>query len=478
MGQRDGFAISPSTEGLVWGVAAVMRFTINVSGGYPALFLKIVSPHARLEHPHASFWKMPCIQFTDLSVEAQYPMTRQSFLAPAVLFCAMLCVLVGAMAFFLGPQDISSLSMVLPVEVTNSFGESTLPTQVHNPEDVALLQRMSQMILQRRCPTNAHLEFVFPHVPKAGGRSLEMTFNAVDVLRTDVRYRYISLEPRSRTHNFTLKTAHRNFAQLARDLRCDSLTCEATSETFCRRWMYAIREPVSRFISAFYTSTGRSDGGHFVCAVNSTARRNIAADPDLSIEDWARLPREERDKCRGVFNVYVNFLAPELRDDPKRQFVLAKQRLTSVLSWTFIMDELAESFELFSYIFGSDLVHHVPAFNYNKYEKKLSARAQKVIEEHNLYDIELYKHALKHHRIMVDLMRADSSDPFYNKTPFRCDKDVVCWDKLDRRGSTWDVTQAADWEKHFPSKEQAKMRQLCAPRRGCWREDLADSKFT
>ncbi|GBG30892.1 Hypothetical Protein FCC1311_071132 [Hondaea fermentalgiana] len=410
--------------------------------------------------------------------KAQYLTTKQCILALAVLFCAMSCVFVGAMVFFLGPQEISSLSMNLPLGKTNMLDESTSPTQVDDPEDVALLHRTSQMILQRRCPANAHLEFVFPHVPKAGGRSIETTFNAVDFLRTEARHHHVSLEPRSRTHNFTLQNGHRDFAQLARDLRCNSLTCEVTSENFCRRWIYAVREPVARFVSAFYTSTGRSDGGHFLCAVNSTAKRIIAADPDLSIEDWARLPREERDKCRGVFNVHVNFLAPELRNDPKRQLELAKQRLTSVMSWTLIVEELAESFELFSYIFGSDLVHHVPAFNYNKYEKKLSAHAQKVIEEHNLYDIELYKHALEHHRIMVDLMRADSSDPFYNKTPFRCDKDVVCWDKLAGRGSTWGVTQAPAWQKHFPSKGQAKTRQLCAPRRGCWREDLADSKFT
>eukprot|EP00512_Aurantiochytrium_limacinum_P005105 CAMPEP_0171506284 /NCGR_PEP_ID=MMETSP0958-20121227/12819_1 /TAXON_ID=87120 /ORGANISM="Aurantiochytrium limacinum, Strain ATCCMYA-1381" /LENGTH=190 /DNA_ID=CAMNT_0012042775 /DNA_START=1 /DNA_END=575 /DNA_ORIENTATION=+ len=162
-------------------------------------------------------------------------------------------------------------------------------------------------------------------------------------------------------------------------------------------------------------------------------------DPDFTIEEWARLPLEERERCSPSFNLHVRYLAPEYPDDTPEQLEVAKARLASI-SWFYIIEQMQESWQLFSYVYGTD------------------DTARRALEEHNKYDIELYQYAVKLFEERVQIMNRDSTDPFFKPYSFKCDPEQICWSKNDAR-TFWPVSEAS-WEKHYATPGAAKILQI------------------
>ncbi|GBG27087.1 Heparan-sulfate 6-O-sulfotransferase 3 [Hondaea fermentalgiana] len=300
--------------------------------------------------------------------------------------------------------------------------------------------------IQNRCPAGSTIHLLFPHVNKAGGRTMEATFSKPSN-KGPVKYLYKG--PRSRTHKFKFSNSHRSYTLLARTFGWeesgpDASSVETTSDAYCRRWMFGLREPVGRMVSGFYTLTGRPDlspafmktsgergkrrFSHFYCEPKSKASE-LTKNPDATIEEWAQLPAKEREKCAPSFNLHVKYLAPEFPDDTPEQLEAAKKRLDSI-SWFYIIERLQESWQLFSYVFGTDFITYTPTFNLNKYPKDLSDKTLAILREHNKHDIELYEYALKLFEEKVRLMKTDPMDEFFKPFSFECDPKQICWSTL------------------------------------------------
>mmetsp|Transcript_16548 Transcript_16548/g.32082 ORF Transcript_16548/g.32082 Transcript_16548/m.32082 type:complete len:871 (+) Transcript_16548:92-2704(+) len=366
---------------------------------------------------------------------------------------------------------------------SNDASENLEITQ--DPEDI-----------RRRCPAGSKVELYYPHLNKGGGRTVDATFFDLDDIGKDPRYRHVSAEPRSKTHKFSMYSYHRTYPALARAKHCLPVaqglarSCEKTTPELCVRWIYTLREPISRVLSAFYTMTGRKGntvsgrrpvqkrsailGGtgaqgdsHFFCRPGSAASQAMQQ-VDFTIEDWVRLPDDERQNCDLAFNIMTKYLAPTTKNSSREQLALAKKRLED-MAWFGILEQWTESLQLFSYVLGTDLVHYVPTFNLNEYDKNLSPHAKAVLEKHNNLDIELYKYAEELFRSRVAKMRLNQRDPFYKPFSFVCDEEKICWNKNSTE-KAWPLTN--DPLAHFKSEGEAKEMQLCSPKQGCWRTDV------
>ncbi|GBG27088.1 Heparan-sulfate 6-O-sulfotransferase 2 [Hondaea fermentalgiana] len=396
--------------------------------------------------------------------------------------------------------DLSSVEIVAESEENSENTEDTeeAGTTSDIKSDLLTLHKHSGARdgIKNRCPKGSIIHFLFPHVNKAGGRSMEATFAPDARSKIFSRERYLYQGPRSRTHRFKLTDSHRSYTQLAvtygwndggKELDANSL--ESTSSKNCLRWMFGMRDPVSRMVSAFYAITGRTKSSskygkkpgphgvrhfqHFYCYDKSVGS-NRMLDPDFTIEEWARLPLEERERCSPSFNLHVKYLAPEYPDNTPEQLEVAKARLASI-SWFYIIERMQESWQLFSYVYGTDFVTYTPTFNFNKYNKELSDTARRVLEEHNKYDIELYQYAVQLFEERIQIMNRDPTDPFFKPYSFECDPEQICWSKNDA-GTFWPMSEAS-WEKHYSTPGEAKFAQVCTAVRGCWRNDAEDKPF-
>eukprot|EP00511_Aplanochytrium_stocchinoi_P001584 CAMPEP_0204824418 /NCGR_PEP_ID=MMETSP1346-20131115/2448_1 /ASSEMBLY_ACC=CAM_ASM_000771 /TAXON_ID=215587 /ORGANISM="Aplanochytrium stocchinoi, Strain GSBS06" /LENGTH=213 /DNA_ID=CAMNT_0051951567 /DNA_START=222 /DNA_END=860 /DNA_ORIENTATION=- len=174
---------------------------------------------------------------------------------------------------------------------------------------------------------------------------------------------------------------------------------------------------------------------HFFCTPGSRAS-GYMKDPDFTFEDFARLPENERRECMPYnANLHVKYLTgqhvnPGNNYDSSRQDLLelAKERLEK-MAWFGILEHFQESMQLFSYVFGADLVRYTPVSNANSYNKTISEEAKLVLAEMNDLDIELYKFAYELFKKRMHIMRQDTSNKHYNPTNFECAKRVQCWDK-------------------------------------------------
>ncbi|GBG31547.1 Heparan sulfate glucosamine 3-O-sulfotransferase 3A1 [Hondaea fermentalgiana] len=353
--------------------------------------------------------------------------------------------------------------------------------------------------IRRRCPAGSKISLIYPHVNKAGGRTVEATFGALEELAKGTRLKSVSMAPRSKTHTFSLFTYHRTYPALAKLKGCSpspgkaAMQCESTGPSECVRWAFTLRDPLSRMLSSFYTMTGRGEpdlrgrrpinkrspvqGGtgafgdsHFYCKPGSRAAAEMQR-ADFTIEEWTRLSDEEREACSFAFNIHTKYLAPIESGGPEAQLATAKERLEQ-MAWFGILEHWTESLQLFSYVLGTDLVHYATLFNLNKYDKSLSPHARAVLEKHNALDIELYKFAVDLFERRIARMRRDRLDPFFKPYTFTCDKETICWNKFSEE-APWplDVTPEG-LAKHFSSVGEAKELQLCTAKRGCWRDDV------
>jgi len=221
-------------------------------------------------------------------------------------------------------------------------------------------------------------------------------------------------------------------------------------------------------------------------------------DQKFSFEDFARLPKAERDKCNMYnANLHVKYLAsqyvaPENQHRRRSLLELAKSRLEEI-PWVGILEKFEESMRLFSYTFGADLVRYTPISNANSYEKNVSSQARSVLREMNELDIELYEYAYQLFTQRWMAMQSDMDNENYNPLKFSCPSNHQCWDKesespsWNRRCMSKSMIEDTDQEEKLPtscSKEevryvqrsideiplgQRKGRILCAPIGGCYR---------
>jgi len=353
--------------------------------------------------------------------------------------------------------------------------------------------------IRRRCPDGSKIELVMPHVNKAGGRSMESTFMDLDVVAGELRHRHVSMAPRSRTHTFALRDHHYSYPALAMQLKCFKAKsvcadCEITNEELCRRWVFTLRNPMHRMLSAFYATVGREHGSgipskqkppeqrtpirggtgafgdsHFFCNKGSKIAK-LMEDSTFTIEGYAAQPVNERRACSRASNIHVKYLAPEEKDGSNAQLELAKRRLEQ-MSWFGLLDRWTESLQLFQYALGTDLVHHVPTFNHNVYPKNISMNAKAVLMEQNELDMKLFEFASELFDERVQTMRSDRYDPFSNHLAFNCDKEQICWNKM-RTGESWSADEENQDIQGIGSDAEAKKRILCTYRKGCWRADV------
>lgn len=356
------------------------------------------------------------------------------------------------------------------------------------------LEAAEEDLKRRRCPVGSTVRLYFPHVNKAGGRTLEETFRAP---RVDMP---TSHAPRASTHNFSMRMrTHVTYPALAMEHACydgagPSLSCEKTKPHNCVRWVFSLREPTSRTLSAFYTSTGRKQdrayvlnesnpvlGGsgaqeaHFYCDPTSSTARLMEA-VAFTFEGFAELPERQRQRdCRWAANMHVKYLAPDEADGSREQLEAAKRRLRA-MAWFFIVERPEASLNLFSYALGVDFEHYVTMANHNPYDHNVSALARDVLLEMNKLDVELYKFAVELFDTRLEEMRADTTDRFSTALGYRCDAERICWKKGRSRVVTWAATEEPP-RGTFSSPGHRKQFMLCAPKRGCWRADLADDRL-
>merc|ERR1712176_1202566 len=97
---------------------------------------------------------------------------------------------------------------------------------------------------------------LFPHVPKAGGRMIEATFESIGSRGAHRlgAHRFISKERRSPVHQFNLIDGHRTYEELAKNASCYK-TNEVAKGCFIQGSKPGCTQ---RMISAFYTATGRN----------------------------------------------------------------------------------------------------------------------------------------------------------------------------------------------------------------------------
>lgn len=372
------------------------------------------------------------------------------------------------------------------------------------------LSEYLKQIEKMRCPSDTNkVIFLYPHVNKAGGRSIEGTFD-----EPEVRHRFVSSLPRSRRLQlkFELRNGHKSFRDLLQ-LHCSvdpnnngdinksrkilrAKECEEmlSKGNHCARWIFTMREPMNRALSAFYTSTGRevqSDPDlrtHFTCPVGSQAAK-ILSNPKSTFEDFADLPKEKQEVCYPwIANRHVHYLAGEVSGNDTVRLEVAKRRLER-MGWVGMAEDFDKSIRLLSWTFGLDLTLYTPVFNVNDYPKSLSSNAATALKNMNLLDIELYNFAKKLFNQRAHLMEKflrENEDHTSEYFPFICDKEVICWDKTKGQpthgtstASTKDHLETIDnnyWSIKSPppipkdvSYGEWKERVVCAPKNGCFR---------
>jgi hypothetical protein len=371
----------------------------------------------------------------------------------------------------------------------NNAGESFL-AQFSSSDSYASLTRLEKT----QCPsTTTRVELLFPHVNKAGGRTIEGTFSALVTSSKEygefleqsdsIRFSKLSTARRSRrdTLSFSLVDGHLDVDEIFGLTNC-RLTGEGCLNTAqkCQRWIFMAREPIGRTLSAFYTVTGRKgdesappdvgQGGgiglHFPCEKGSLAEKAMR-NKSFTFEDFARLSPTQRKKCYpGAANLHTRYLDGE----GGKNLDKALRRL-SQMSFVGLAEHFGLSMQLLSFELNVDLERYFPVFNENIYSKNLSSQALQVLTEMNKLDLQIYAVAQKMFWARVKLMR-DSPQVWGGSFPWGeiwsrasyCDPHIVCWDKKDASIPAFDF-DSADHSKLLKGGE--KERVVCAPKRGC-----------
>jgi hypothetical protein len=223
-----------------------------------------------------------------------------------------LVVLLGCLAFaliLLSSQNLalhplpglSSSSTVVALAPDSTAPGAEVPDSAATTEGAADGSPPAQLhraLVPPACPRSTRtVRLLFPHVNKAGGRTIEGTFNQLVNSNS-----FLSQAPRSRRLEFELVDGHKDYPTIVRATQCTlpSRKCNLASRPVdeCTRWIFMMRDPVARTLSAFYTSVGRPMPAthmanpmatHFACLKGSRAAK-ILADPASTFEDFAALP--------------------------------------------------------------------------------------------------------------------------------------------------------------------------------------------
>ena len=346
-----------------------------------------------------------------------------------------------------------------------------------------------------QCPTSVPtIQLLFPHVNKAGGRTIEGTFSAIKPATHEtgafvdpvdqIRFSKLSTAMRSRRRNvmFQLVDGHQDTDEIIAITKCrpsgeGCMGQEGSGDPVCQRWIFMLREPLARTLSAFYTVTGRKSdqttppkaelgGGvrrHFPCNRGSRAAE-LMKDLKFTFEDFARLPLEERKQCYpGTANLHTRYLDGEGgRNLPK-----ALHRL-SQMHFVGLSEYFGLSMQLLSFELNLDLERYYPVFNENPYPRNLSAVALQALIDMNRLDLELYKAAKTLFWSRVAEMRSSKtwggSFPWgedWSRTS-SCDRDVWCWDKREPSRAAFGLGSESS-----SLLGGEKERFVCAPRKGC-----------
>ena len=305
------------------------------------------------------------------------------------------------------------------------------------------------------------VQLFFPHVNKAGGRTLEATFAS----KSAFQYGPMRGNVRSNTKTFVLIDGHRDFDVL----EAERSGMEDNSRT-CSRWIFLARDPLERTLSAFQTTTGRSiteiskqgDQNHFPCT--SRKVRELLTNPNFTFNEFALLPKQERDTCDRDF--HVRYLGGE-----KRSLELAKERVLK-MDAIGLVESFPVSMQLLNWELGLDMLLYTPVFNKNEGDKTLSEEAKKVLREMNMLDVQLYEFIKeKVYKPRVEAMRAfyNGSFPWGDSPAAVCDKKVICWDRRNPASPTWDIHDEIPEKLRgdFSTLGLQKQYTICGPAGGC-----------
>ena len=346
---------------------------------------------------------------------------------------------------------------------------------------------------QFACPRNSTLiRVLFPHVNKAGGRTIEGTFAAHRV----PRHRYLTALPISaRFSRFSVTRSHRSYDEIAK--------VNSPIKGVCDVWTMALREPRARTLSAFYATTGRASpsgtdalaGAHFACRPGSRAA-TLMLDASTTFADFAALPFNERRECDDFSaNLHVRYLTSFDVGAGRRSnggltdaqaLELAKIRLASFGAFV-ITESYDDSMRWMSHAFRLDLVRYSPVFNVNEVRSgELTYSEMRALDELNALDLELYAFALA-------LFKSGVASVPVKVPRFACDENVVCWTKKRKTyDGMWRVQKGAKGTRSVPvdvvsalklsssnvddARGAIKENVLCAPEYGCARTLLSEPK--
>lgn len=259
---------------------------------------------------------------------------------------------------------------------------------------------------------NASLLYL--HTPKTGGSTIGSLFQPHRRLYRVVPHPTPPLPARIKFYG-----GHRGAPMLDR-------LCNPKHE--CCVWLAIVREPLERLRSAF--STSAEDHQHFDCPRGSALHLRLRnRRRPLTLEEFARAPAAERERCTGV-NALLDQLAPGSRPTAAR-LRLALARLDG-LQLVGVQSRLGETLRLLARALGfSPPTSFSSVFTYNPRvpaANNLSARATRALRRTLAPDTALYSRALE--RFDDLLRRSAGAQPIEPAPPPRCDwRAARCWDK-------------------------------------------------
>lgn len=200
------------------------------------------------------------------------------------------------------PQDeVAPLQPGVITKQANDAEEINMADKKENPLPLRTTRTYKSLKRRHACPTSCSVvRFLFPHVNKAGGRTIEGTFQ---IRNPKSAFRFLSTEKRSPRFQFELIDGHRDFDEVKR-YHTKIEPIRNLSKT-CVRWIFMMRDPIARTLSAFNTKVGREDsstqatlplGDHFQC--QSKQITNLMKNPNFTFEEFAKLPAKERSTDR------------------------------------------------------------------------------------------------------------------------------------------------------------------------------------